>query len=211
MVREDLNRSGGPKKVVAPGVQGSHDSEQFLIIYVIVAFSRAERLRQVSARAPFVIDVFLQENSARCVFGGIRGDCKRGREVGEVKDWLGSKRGFQGSEGIIARAVPGPGMGFLGEVQKRTSGVRVVQYKASVEICESKEGSDVFDCRGGRPIRDSGYFDWIHGQGSRFDYHSQVFDLSNVEGTFLQLEIKIKFLHSLKNSLCPFFMVSVIV
>ena len=45
-------------------------------------------------------------------------------------------------------------MSFLGEVKKGASGVRVVRYKASIEICESQEGSYVFDCRGDGPVSD---------------------------------------------------------
>ena len=137
MVCKDLDRSGGTEKVVAPGIQGSHDSEQLSVIDVIVAFSRAERLGQVGTRVPFVIDVLLQENSPRGVFGGIRRDCKRGREIREVEDRLGGECCFQGSESVVARAVPGPGMGFLGEVKEGASGVRVMGNKASIKVCES--------------------------------------------------------------------------
>ena len=44
VVHKDPDRSGGTEKVVAPSIQGSHDSKQLLVIDVIVAFSRAERL-----------------------------------------------------------------------------------------------------------------------------------------------------------------------
>ena len=44
VVRKDLDRSGRTEKVVAPGIQGSHDSEQLPIVDVVVAFCRAERL-----------------------------------------------------------------------------------------------------------------------------------------------------------------------
>ena len=45
MVSKDVNCSGGTKKVVAPGIEGSHDSKQLSIVDVVIAFSRAERLR----------------------------------------------------------------------------------------------------------------------------------------------------------------------
>ena len=95
---------------------------------------------------PFIIDVLLQEDSSRGVFGGIRGDCKRGGEIREMEDWLGGECCFQGSKGVVTRAVPGPGMGFFGEVKKGASGVRVVRYESLVEVRESKKGSYVFDC-----------------------------------------------------------------
>ena len=72
-------------------------------------------------------------------------------------------------------------MSLLGEVKKGASSVRVMRYKASVEICKSQEGSYIFDCRGGGPVSDPSYLDWVHGQGSGFDYHSKVFDLRDIE------------------------------
>ena len=44
VVCEDLDRGGGAEEIVAPGIEGSHDSEQFLIVDVVVALSRAKRL-----------------------------------------------------------------------------------------------------------------------------------------------------------------------
>ena len=101
MICKDLDSSGGTEKVVAPGIEGSHDRKQLSVVDIVVAFSRAERLRQVGTRAPFVIDVLLQENSSRGVFGGIRGDSKRGREIWEVEDWLGGECRFEGNKGIV--------------------------------------------------------------------------------------------------------------
>ena len=37
---------------------------------------------------PVPIGVCLEEDSTRCIFGGIGGDGERGGEVGEVKDGL---------------------------------------------------------------------------------------------------------------------------
>ena len=44
MVHKDLDHSGGTEKVVAPSIEGPHDSKQFAVIDVIIAFCRAERL-----------------------------------------------------------------------------------------------------------------------------------------------------------------------
>ena len=58
------------------------------------------------------------KNSPRGVLGGISGNCKGGGEIREVKGWLGGKCSFQCHKGIIARAVPQPGMSFLGKVKE---------------------------------------------------------------------------------------------
>ena len=72
-------------------------------------------------------------------------------------------------------------MSLLGEVKKGASDVRVMWYKALIEICKSQEGSYVFDCQGDGPVSNPSYLDWVHGQGSGFDYHSKVFDFRDVE------------------------------
>ena len=54
-------------------------------------------------------------------------------------------------------------MSLLGEVKKGASSVRVMRYEALVEICESQEGSYIFDCRGDGPVSDPSYLNWVHG------------------------------------------------
>ena len=44
VVHKDLDRGGGAKEIVAPGVKGSHDSKQLPVINVVVAFRWAKRL-----------------------------------------------------------------------------------------------------------------------------------------------------------------------
>ena len=44
VVCEDLDGGGGTEKIVAPGIQGSHDSKQLPVINVIVAFCWAKCL-----------------------------------------------------------------------------------------------------------------------------------------------------------------------
>ena len=70
------------------------------------------------------------------MFGGISGDCERGRKIREVEDWLGYEHVFQCSKGVITRLVPGPGMGFLGEIEEGAGSVRVVRNEVSIEVCE---------------------------------------------------------------------------
>ena len=70
------------------------------------------------------------------MFGGISRNCKRGREIWEVKDWLGGECAFQCLKGIIARLVPGPEMSLFGEVKEGAGSIRVVGNEASIEVCK---------------------------------------------------------------------------
>ena len=60
VISKDLDCGGGTEKVVVPGIQCSHDGEQFSVVDVIVALSGAKCLGQIGTRTPFVINVLLQ-------------------------------------------------------------------------------------------------------------------------------------------------------
>ena len=45
MICEDLYCGRGTQEIMSPSVKGSHDGKQLMIIYIIVAFGRAECLR----------------------------------------------------------------------------------------------------------------------------------------------------------------------
>ena len=64
MVSEYLDWGGGSKEIVSPGIQGSHDCEEFSVVDVIVALGWAKRLREVGTGVPFTVDVSLEEYSS---------------------------------------------------------------------------------------------------------------------------------------------------
>ena len=86
VVGEDLYRERGTMEGVAPGFQGANDGEEFTIINIVVPLGGGEGLRQVGTWVPVTIGVGLEEDGARRMFGGIRGDGEGSREVREVKD-----------------------------------------------------------------------------------------------------------------------------
>ena len=54
---------------------------------------------------PLVIDVFLQKDFSRGVFGDVGGKGERGREIWELEDWLGGECCFQHCKGDIDRSL----------------------------------------------------------------------------------------------------------
>ena len=116
VVSEYLDRGGGSEEIVSPGIQGSHDCEEFSVIDVVVSFGWAERLREIGTGVPVAVDVSLEEYSSRGVLRCIGGDGKGGGEVGELEDRLGGERLFKGGEGGVTRFIPFPGMRFLCEI-----------------------------------------------------------------------------------------------
>ena len=83
--------------------------------------------------------------------------------------------------------------------------------KATIEICKAQERLYIPDCWRYWPVSYSCYFDWVHGEGSWFDYHPKVFNFGDIEGAFLQFQIEVEFLHVLKDLLGSLLMVLVVV
>jgi hypothetical protein len=50
---------GSPKEVVSPFLQGVDDSEQFMVIDVIVSFHGTQHFRQIGARTQVPVGVLL--------------------------------------------------------------------------------------------------------------------------------------------------------
>ena len=65
VVSEYMDRGWGSKEIVSPGVEGSYDCKEFSVIDIIVALSRAERLREIGTGVPVTVDVSLEEYSSR--------------------------------------------------------------------------------------------------------------------------------------------------
>jgi hypothetical protein len=91
MVSEDLNRERGASEVLLPGLESSDDSKEFLIIDIIVSFSRDEGLGEIRTGVPVTIRISLEEDCTSGILRGISGDGKRGREVREVEDGFGEE------------------------------------------------------------------------------------------------------------------------
>jgi hypothetical protein len=63
---------------------------------------------------------------------------------------------FQSFEGRLTSFRPIPFNGGVRESGERDGNVRIIPYKPSVEIAETKEGLNVFDLPGYRPFCDGG-------------------------------------------------------
>ena len=73
------------------------------------------------------------------MFGGISGNGKRGREIWEVKDWLGGEHSFQRCKGVVTGLVPGLGVSLFGEDKEGAGGIGVVGNEMLIEVCKPKE------------------------------------------------------------------------
>lgn len=65
VISENLHWEGGALEVMAPCVETVDDCKEFLVIDVIISFSRGEQLGEIGARVPVPIGVGLQEDPSR--------------------------------------------------------------------------------------------------------------------------------------------------
>ena len=55
MIGENLDGEGGIMEVMSPGLEGTDDCQEFLVIDIIVPFCWGEGLREVRTGMPFAI------------------------------------------------------------------------------------------------------------------------------------------------------------
>jgi len=208
VVGKDLNWKLGAVEVVPPGFEGMDDCEEFSIIDVVISFCLGDRLREVGTGVPISIGVSLKEDSSRCMLGGVSGDGKRCGEVREMENWFQQEKGFESVERSLASRGPVPLEVFLGKVDEGTGDVGVVWDESTVEVGKAKEGAYVLNLSWGWPLGDAIEFDWVHGQLTGFDNHSEVFYLICGEFAFLKFEVQIEFSHALEDTFGAFLMSS---
>ena len=154
VVGKDLHREWGSVEVVSPGFQSPDNGEEFSVIDIVVSFGWGEQLRKVGAGMPVTIGVCLEEDGAGGIFGGVCYNGEGGGEVWKVKDWFQREEGFESVKGGLAGGRPVPREVFLGEVNESLGNIGVIRNETLVEVCEAKEGPDVFDFLGGSPTGD---------------------------------------------------------
>ena len=98
VVSKDLHREGGAMEIVAPGFQGTNDSEEFAVIDVIISFGGGEGLGEIGAGVPISVGISLEKDGAGRVFGGVGGDGEGSGEIREVKDGFCEEETFEGVE-----------------------------------------------------------------------------------------------------------------
>ena len=146
---------------------------------------------------PVTIGVSLEEDGARCMFRGVRGNREGSGEVREVENGFGEKEAFEGVKGGLTGGEPVPGEILLGEVEERASDIGVVGNEATIEIGEAKERANIFHLSWCGPICDAIELDRVHGQLAGFNDHAKVLHFVGGELALLKFQVKVEFGHAL--------------
>src|SRR6266581_1663221 len=141
-----------------------------------------------------------EHDGADLVIFTMDGDDARDHIVGSVHfnyDWgirypVGKDGG--GGEGFLEQIESGaavvserPWYTLPGEAGQRNHDVRVLINESPVEVCESKEGLDVLDLTGLRPVLDSLDLVRRHRQAGRGQYVAEVFHSVSMELALLRI------------------------
>ena len=87
----------------------------------------------------------------------------------------------------------------------------VILEKSTVKVAESKEGLELFDHMGGRPICDGGEFSWVHLEVTFCDNDAKVFDRCLCKHALFWFEVKIMVSEACKDFMGKFVKMSWVV
>ena len=93
-------------------------------------------------------------------------------------------------KGSLARIGKIPGNIFTSETSEGNNNVRVIMDETTIEVSKTKERLNVFNFPGLRPVKDSLYFAWGHGETGRGNDISKVFNKCEMEITFSEVCIQ---------------------
>ena len=113
----------GVLEVLLPFRECQDNSEEFLVIDVIVSFGWRECLREVSTWLEITICVFFHKDSASSKQRGIRHDMEWVGDVWDGKDRGGGKDCFESIKGSLVKWCLRLGDIFMGESSKRSDDV----------------------------------------------------------------------------------------
>ncbi|KIO08093.1 hypothetical protein M404DRAFT_134957 [Pisolithus tinctorius Marx 270] len=173
-----------------PVVESLEDSQQLLVVGIIVEFWRGHGARVESNWAEFTIGAGDRQNASNGIVRGVGLNCKQ-----SIRNPVSENR--SGTEGILQ--VEESGVALLGKVPRSTlsheasewnNDVRVVINESSVEICETEERLDVSHLLWLRPVTDCLNLLSGHGETRGRKDITEVLDGARVKLALLRLGIK---------------------
>ena len=162
VVSDNINQSCGVFKIVVPEPKSLVDSEELLVMGVIVEFWSGQSPGIVGNRPDLLIRTMNGENASN---GIVRGVCLY--DNGSVQNPMGGDRSrgedvFEVLEGGVTEVTEVPGNTFAGEAGQRSDTTRVIIYESPIKVCKPKEGLHVLDLLRLRPVLYGLHLLWGH-------------------------------------------------
>ncbi|KIN92824.1 hypothetical protein M404DRAFT_157900 [Pisolithus tinctorius Marx 270] len=173
-----------------PVAESLEDSQQLLVVGIIVEFWRSHGARVESDWAEFTVGAGDQQNASNGIVGGVGFHCKQ-----SIKNPVSENR--SAAEGILQVEESGaallrnvPRSTLSREVSEQNDDVGVVINESSVEVCKTKERLDVSHLLWLRPVADClNLLSRLGETGGRKNI-TEVLDGVRVKLALLQLGIK---------------------
>ena len=162
VVGDNINQSCEAFKIMTSGSKSLMDSEEFLVMGVIVELQSGQSPRIVGDRPNLLIRTMNGENASD---GIVKGICLYDDQ--SIQNPMGEDR--SGGEGIFEVLEDGatgvtevPWNTFAGEAGQRSDNTRVVIYESMIKVCKPKEGLYVLDLPRLGPVLYRLHFLWGH-------------------------------------------------
>ena len=152
VVGDDVNRSCGAFKIVAPGPKSLMDSEELLVMGVIVELRSGQSPGIVGDRPDLLVRTTNGENASDSIVGGVCLYDDRSVQNPMGEDRSGGEGVFEVLEGRATGVTEVPGNTFTSEVGQRSDNTRVIIYKTPIKVCKAEEGLYVLDLLRLRPV-----------------------------------------------------------
>ena len=131
------------------------DSEDLLVIGVVVELQSRQSLGIVGDRPNLLVRTTNRENVSDGIVGGV---CL----YNDWSVWNLMDEDRSRGEGGVTGVTEVPGNTFAGEAGQRSDDTEVIIYKMPVKVGKSEEGLDILDLARFRPVLYGFHFLWRH-------------------------------------------------
>src|SRR5712671_2024767 len=183
-------------EVMAESFEGVNDSEEFLVVDVVVEFGRLHGLGEESNRVPSIEEVGLFKNGTKSKVTSISNDTKRKGGIREGEDRGDGKGINEGAKGRFLGCGPNVGDVFLCESKERVCNLGIILDEATIKVAKAEEGLEFLNGLWLGPFGDTRNLGRVHGNRSFRNDDAEVFDRSLVERAFLGFEEEVVFLEA---------------
>lgn len=185
VIRDHINGNTRSFEVVSPSPEGFENSQEFLIVSVVVQFGGRESTGVESDGMDFSIRSSDREDGGDCIIGGIRFQSHLGVWEPVGKDWSRGESFLEVLERFSAIVGKVPLDVLLGETSERNDDVGVVVNETTVEVGKSEEGLNIPDFPWRRPFGNGLDFNGIHGETFGREDVTEIFDSVRGEGALV--------------------------
>ncbi|KIM62260.1 hypothetical protein SCLCIDRAFT_120116, partial [Scleroderma citrinum Foug A] len=195
VIGNNIHQGGRALQVVSPGFESLKNSEELLVMHIVVQLGHGECVRIEGDQPNLAIGTSDGQDTGNRIVQSIGFDGDQGARLIVSKDGSSCEGLLQLIEGTST---------VLREVPRGIFPSKPIEYEAMVEVHEAEEGLDVLHLMWFRPIANSGDFVLRHCQTIGEEEVSEVFHRVRMELTLLGFSKELVMVQVLKHFLNVF-------